>query len=129
MIENSITTIKPFLTVQNGKKAVEFYVSALGAVETKRFALPDQKISSILHIDGAEFYVGDEEPANGNFAPDEKSSNPVRIILQTKTADTIFEKAIELGATVICPITTEDDWRIGKLKDPFGHVWEIGYPL
>jgi PhnB protein len=122
-------TIKPFLTVSNGKKAVDFYTSAFGAVETKRFEMPGQKISSVLEIETAEFYVGDEEPHNGNLSPDLKSSSPVRIILQTKNADALFEKALASGATQVCPMTTEADWRIGKLKDPFGHIWEIGYTL
>ena len=129
MTENNITTIKPFLTVKNGQKAVAFYVSAFGAVETKRFEMPEQKISSVIQIEKAEFYVADEEPQNGNLSSDLQSSNPVRIILQTKNADKLFEKAISFGATEICPMTTEEDWRIGKLKDPFGHVWEIGYTL
>jgi PhnB protein len=129
MKDNNITTVKPFLTVSNCEKAVNFYMTAFGAIETKRFELPDQKISSVLEIEKAEFYVADEEPHNGNLSPNLKSSNSIRIILQTKNADELFEKAINLGATEICPMTTEEDWRIGKLKDPFGHIWEIGYTL
>jgi PhnB protein len=129
MTGNNITTVKPFLTVSNGEKAVNFYTTAFGAIETKRFELPDQKISSVLEIEKAEFYVADEEPHNGNLSPNLKSSNSIRIILQTKNADELFEKAINLGATEICPMTTEEDWRIGKLEDPFGHIWEIGYTL
>jgi len=129
MTKNSITTIIPFLTVHNGKKAVDFYVSAFGAIETKRFEMPDEKISSVIEIEQATFYVGDEEPQNGNISPAQNSNSPVRIILQTKNADELFKKAIEAGATEICPMTTEDDWRIGKLKDPFGHIWEIGFTV
>lgn len=129
MQDNFITTVKPFLTVNNGKNAVEFYISAFGAIEKKRFEMPDEKLSSIIEIDKAEFYVGDEEPNNGNLSPDQNSNSPVRIILQTKNADELFERALKFGATQICPMTTEDDWRIGKLKDPFGHIWEIGYSL
>ncbi|MDR7131476.1 putative glyoxalase superfamily protein PhnB [Algoriphagus sp. 4150] len=73
--------------------------------------------------------MGDEESHNGNLSPDLKSSSSIRVILQTKNADELFEKAIKLGATEICPMTTEKDWIIGKLKDPFGHIWEIGYTL
>jgi PhnB protein len=124
-----MTTVKPFLTVNNGVKAVEFYISAFGAIEKKRFEMPDEKLSSIIQIDNAESYVGDEEPNNGNLSPDENASSPVRIILQTINADELFERALKFGATQICPMTTEDDWRIGKLKDPFGHIWEIGYTL
>lgn len=129
MTDNNTTTVKPFLTVSNGKNAVDFYISAFGAIEKKRFEMPDEKLSSIIEIEKAEFYVGDEEPNNGNLSPAQNSNSPVRIILQTKNADELFEKALKLGATEICPMTTEDDWRIGKLKDPFGHTWEIGYTL
>lgn len=129
MTRNNTATVKPFLTVNNGQKAVEFYISAFEAIETKRFEMPDQKLSSVVEIEGAEFYVGDEELQNGNLSPDLNSNSPVRIILHTKNADKLFDKAIKFGAIEICPMTTEDDWRIGKLKDPFGHIWEIGYTL
>jgi PhnB protein len=129
MTKDNSTSIKPFLTVNNARKAVEFYISAFGAIETKRYEMPDEKISSVIEIEKAEFYVGDEEPHNENLSPDKKSNTPVRIILQTKNADELFEKAINFGANEICPMTTEENWRIGKLKDPFGHIWEIGYTL
>lgn len=129
MTDNDSVTIKPFLTVSDGKKAVEFYMAAFGAIETNRFDMPHGKISSVIQIGKAVFYVGDEEPQNGNWSPDILPHNPVRIILNTKNADELFEKALQSGATTICPMTTEDDWRIGKLKDPFGHIWEIGFAL
>lgn len=91
--------------------------------------MPDKKLSSILEIEKAAFYVGDDEAPNGNVNPDQKSNSPIRMILQTTKADALFENALRYGATVICPMTTEAHWRIGKLKDPFGHIWEIGYPL
>ncbi|PWB26219.1 VOC family protein [Flavobacterium sp. HTF] len=127
-MSDSKTTIKPFLTVNNGIKAVEFYTSAFGAIEKERFEIENQKISSVIEIENAEFYLSDEEPCDG-ASPDIKSNSSIRIILETKNADGIFEKAIKFGAIEICPMTTEEDWRIGKLKDPFGHIWEIGYTL
>lgn len=124
-----MTTLKPFLTVNNGNNAVKFYQAAFDAKETKRWEMANGKISSVLEIENAEFYVADEEPENGNFALNSLSNSSIRLILNTTNADIFFEKAIALGATEICPMTTEDDWRIGKLKDPFGHIWEIGYVL
>ena len=129
MSEINGTRVTPFLTVENGKDAVGFYISAFDAVEVKRFNIADGKISSVIEIEGARFYVADEEPENGNIAPYEGSAGFIRIILQTKNADRLFAQAIKAGATAICPMTTEEDWRIGKLKDPFGHVWEVGYTL
>ncbi|SHM65017.1 VOC family protein [Flavobacterium saccharophilum] len=128
-MNNHTTTIKPFLTVNDAIKAVEFYKSAFGAIEVKRFEMQNQKISSVVVIENAEFYLSDEEPENGNLSPDLKTNSAIRIILETKNADKIFEKALEFGATEICAIKTEEDWRIGKLKDPYGHIWEIGYTL
>jgi PhnB protein len=130
MKENIITTLHPFLTVKNAEAAVSFYIAALGAIEMKRHGKPGEKIMAKISIEGAEFWVGDEEPQCDHFSPDLTSkSSSIRIILETMRADEIFEAAIKLGATQICPMTTEAFWRIGKLKDPFGHVWEIGYVL
>ena len=129
MTNSNTTTIAPFLTVKDAKMAVDFYVSAFGANETSRYDIPNGKLTSKLSIEGALFYVADEEPEFGNLSPDSKSVTSIRIILETKNADVLFAKAIKLGATEICPMTTEDDWRIGKLKDPFGHIWEVGYIL
>jgi len=123
------TTIKPFLTVSDGIKAVEFYKAAFSAIEVQRFEMQNQKISSVIEIENAQFYLSDEEPENDNLSTGLKSNNAIRIILETKNADALFEKALQCGATAICPIKTEEDWRIGKLKDPFGHIWEIGYTL
>lgn len=124
-----MTTIKPFLTVNNGKSAVDFYLSAFGAMEIERHGMPEEKLIAKISIEGAEFWVGDEETQFGNFCPDNQSGCAVRIILQTKKADELFGQALKFVATQICPMTTETDWRIGKLKDPFGHIWEIGFVL
>jgi PhnB protein len=128
-MKNKITSITPFLTVSSCKNAVEFYVSAFGGIVKSKHNMEDSKLSAQISIEGADFWVADEEPEFGNLSPDRTSGSPVRIILQSWNADELFEKAIKHGATEICPMTTEEDWRIGKLKDPFGHVWEIGYPL
>lgn len=123
------TTIIPFLVVKNGIKAVEFYTTAFGALELDRYDMPDGKVMSRIAIEGAEFWMGDEEPEFNNFGPDTIGGTAVRIILTVSDPDTIFTRALEAGATQICPVRTEESWRIGKLKDPFGHVWEIGHPL
>jgi PhnB protein len=129
MSANTPTTIKPFLTVNNGIAAVAFYSAAFGAIEKKRFTMPGNKISSVIEIENAELYVGDEEPEFNNLGPSEERQSPVRIILTTQNADQLFDNALKAGAQQICPMTTEEDWRIGKLKDPFGHIWELGYTL
>ncbi|GAA0537936.1 VOC family protein [Chitinophaga japonensis] len=123
------TTLFPFLSVKNGASAVEFYTTAFGAAVAARFDGQDGKLMAQLFIEGAEFWVGDEEPEFGNYSPESIGGNPVRLILTVSDPDAVFARAVEAGATQICPVTTEESWKIGKLKDPFGHIWEIGHPL
>ena len=123
------TAITPFLVVKNGARAVEFYISAFGAQELVRYDKPDRKLTSKIAIERAEFWIGDEEPEFNNLSPESIGGSPVRIVLTVSDPDAIFTRALKAGATQICPVTTEESWKIGKLIDPFGHVWEIGHPL
>lgn len=123
------TTIMPFLVVKNGSKAVEFYTKGLGATELAHYERPDGKLTAQLAIAGAEFWIGDEEIGFDNRSPETIGGSPVRIVLTVSDPDAVFARALKAGATQICPVTTEEDWKIGKLADPFGHIWEIGYPL
>ena len=123
------TTITPFLVVNNGAKALDFYLAAFGAVVLARYDRPDGRLTAHMAIEGAEFWLGDEEPEFGNLSPTTLGGSPVRIALTVSDPESIFASALEAGATQICPVTTEDYWKIGKLADPFGHIWEIGHPL
>jgi len=122
-------TITPFLTVKSGAKAVEFYIRAFGAQQLEKYDIPNGRQMSRIAVQGADVWVGDEEQEFNNLSPDSIGGSAVRIILNVNEPDSIFTKALEAGATQICPMTTEEYWRIGKLRDPFGHIWEIGRPL
>lgn len=123
------TSITPFLTVSNGTVAVAFYTSAFGAEVTERYEMPNGKLTAKICINDSVFWLGDEEPEYNNLSPQTIGDTAVRIILTADDPDNIFNNALKAGAIQICPITTEEFWRIGKLKDPFGHIWEIGKPL
>lgn len=122
-------TITPFLTVGNAGEASLFYQNGFGAIQIKKHELADHKHMFLLSAEGAEFWIGDEEPQFGNIRPSGTPASSLRMILQTANADDIYARAINAGAQSICPMTTEEEWRIGKLMDPFGHIWEIGYIL
>jgi PhnB protein len=123
------TTIMPFLVVKGGVEALAFYTTALGATVVERDDMPDGTLMAKLMIGDAAFCIGDEEVEYGNRSPQTIGGSPVRIVLITADPDAVFANALQAGATQICPVTTEDTWRIGKLSDPFGHIWEIGHPL
>jgi PhnB protein len=120
--------ITPFLVVTDASGAAAFYEAAFDATILEKYT-NDGRMNARIGIGNADFWIGDEEPEFDNLSPSTIGGSPVRMILTTSDPDTIFVNALKAGATQICPVTVEDDWKIGKLKDPFGHIWEIGCPL
>ena len=52
------------------------------------------------------------------------------MVLVAEDPDTLFDRAVAAGATVIWPIMDQSyGWHIGRVVDPFGHHWEIGKPI
>jgi PhnB protein len=123
------TSITPWLSVRNSHAAVAFYRSAFGAVEVFRLESPDGALVARLSIQGAEFWLSDESPENGNFSPETLGGGTVRIILTVGDPDSMFSTALKAGAIEVSPISEEHGWRTGRVADPFGHHWEIGSPL
>jgi PhnB protein len=116
-------SITPWLSVSNGHAAIDFYKKAFDAFELYHLDAPDGGVVSRLSVQGAEFWISDGVIENFSAEP------PVRMILTTPDPDTLFEKVIKAGATVIYPVGEGHGWRIGRLCDPFGHHWEIGKQL
>jgi len=122
------TTIAPWLSVRDGARAVDFYKSAFGATEVFRMDGGDSVVAR-LSVAGAEFWLSDESPENGNFSPQTLGGSSVRIILTVADPDAVFARAIAAGASQVWAVVEEHGWRLGRVVDPFGHHWEIGRPL
>ncbi len=123
------TTIAPWLSVRGCAQAVEFYKSAFGAEEVYRIEDPDGNVVARLSIDGAEFWLSDGSPEDGNTSPAAGSGTAVRMILTVADPDAIFAMAVQAGASPISHVSEEHGWRVGRVADPFGHQWEIGRPV
>jgi PhnB protein len=122
-------SIVPWLNVRKSAKAVEFYKAAFGAVEVYRIEDPDGNVVARLSVEGAEFWVGDESPEHLNFSPESLGGSTVRIILTVGDPDAVFARAVKAGASVVWPVSEGHGWRVGRVADPYGHLWEIGRPL
>jgi PhnB protein len=123
------TTIAPWLTVQNGVKATEFYKAAFDAIETYRLETPDGGLIVKLSIDGAEFWLSGNTSGNADPNVETLGGGAVRMILTVPNPDVVFSKALGAGASQVFPIVEEHGWKLGRLVDPFGLHWEIGHPL
>ena len=121
-----MTTIAPWLSVNNATTAVEFYKAAFAAAEHERLADESGNvIVAQLSIDDAEFWIQDDAPSS----PASVGGRSVRMILSVADPDALFARAMAAGATEIAPITEDHGWRIGRVADPSGHHWEIGRRL
>ncbi|MEP7319531.1 MAG: VOC family protein [Panacibacter sp.] len=121
------TSIVPTLSLRNGAAALEFYKKAFGAVELMCITGEDGSVVAELAVDGARFFIADESPEHGNFSPETLGGISIRIALFVSNPDAVAANAMAAGASEIYPVADQDyGYRLGCIKDPFGHVWEIG---
>jgi PhnB protein len=121
-------TITPGLVVKEAQKAIEFYKEAFGAeiISVKTAPGGTKVVHSEIKIGDSRIFVNDEFPEMGSRGPQTIGGTPVSLNLYVEDADSMFEKAVAAGATVIMPLTDQfwgDRW--GMVTDPFGHIWSI----
>jgi PhnB protein len=68
--------------------------------------------------------LSDEFPEINILSPETIGGSPVMILLLVPNVDEFFTRAVAAGAKLVRPIEG-DDFRNGKLEDPFGHRWMI----
>jgi PhnB protein len=120
-------TIAPWLTVRNGEQALRFYQEAFGATVVYRLQDPGAGVVARLSVEGAEFWLGDEQTDESE--PESVGGGSVRIILTVADPDKVFARALAAGASEVFAVGEAHGWRLGRLVDPFGLHWEIGHPL
>ena len=125
-METHKTGLLPTLSVRRGAEAVEFYKKAFGAEVIFYIADPDGAVVAQLSIDGVGFLVADESPVHENFSPETLGGSTIRMGLVVPDPDALAKQAIAAGALEIYPVADQDyGYRLGRIKDPFGHHWEI----
>lgn len=126
-IPDGYTSVTPYLTVDDGKRAIEFYVRAFGAERQGKMATPDGKVAHAeLRIGDAVVMLSDDLPHFQGAAPKALGGTTVSIFLYVEDVDALVRQAADAGATVL--MEPEDQFwgdRMGVLSDPFGHVWLV----
>jgi PhnB protein len=127
----NVPALKPLLVVRDAARAIDFYVEALGAREVVRYLARSR--STVSHADlvigEAVFSVTEEARAWNSDAPPSLGGSPVVLQVRVPDADAAFERMIAAGAGVVFPLVDFCGERMGRLRDPFGHLWLISQPL
>jgi PhnB protein len=124
-------SVTPYLSVEGGTAALEFYVRAFGAKELRRELTPDGKvIHGRLRIGDSMVMLSDVFPGGGMASPLSLGSSTVNLHIYTKDVDALWARAVAAGARVAMPIG-DMFWgeRYGQLIDPFGHHWSLSMPI
>jgi len=120
-------SVTPYLIVDGGARAIEFYKQAFGATEVFRMDGPDGKIAHAeIKIGDSHVMLGDESPEMGSRGPGAFGGSPVTLMLYVEDVDATVNRAVEAGAQLTRPVANQfyGD-RTGGVKDPFGHAWYI----
>jgi PhnB protein len=120
------TVVTATLSVRDWSGAMDFYKAAFGAVELYRV---EGGGVGQLAVNGAEFWVAEESPEHLNLSPESLGGCSVRMLLLVEDPHAMQAQAVKAGAAEVLPVSEGYGWRLGRVRDPFGHHWEIGRPV
>ena len=126
-IPDNYPRVTPYLIVDDGGAAIDFYKSVLGATERGRMDGPDGKVGHAeLEIGDSLVMLADEHPQMDALGPKSVGGTPVSLLVYVEDVDDTFERAIDAGAKQLEPVADKfyGD-RSGTFEDPFGHHWNI----
>jgi PhnB protein len=130
-VPEGFTTVTPYLVVNDGAQAMEFYKKAFGATEILRQTTPDGKlIHGRLKVGDAIVMLADEFRGGGASAPTTLGSTSVTLHIYVDDVDALWERALSAGARIAMPLDNQF-WgeRYGQLVDPFGHRWSVSMQI
>ena len=123
-----MTSFQPELWVDRAGAAVAFYAAAFGATVLHRVGSDDDLVAQ-LAIGEAAFWVSTASSERRRFSPLEMQGTTGRTLLVVDDPAAVVERAVGAGAESLADVADEHGWRLGRVRDPLGHEWEIGRPL
>ena len=126
-IPDGYPRVSPYLCVNGGTAALEFYKSVFGATERMRMPAPDGRIGHAeLQFGDSVIMLADEYPEMDVRSPRAIGGTPVTISVYVEDVDAVFNRAVAAGAKSLRAVETQfyGD-RSGQFEDPFGHRWSV----
>ena len=126
-IPDGYPRLSPYLAVDDGAGAIDFYCGVLGAKERMRMPAPGGKIGHAeLEFGDSLIMLADEAPEVGHLGPRSVGGTPVSLSMYVEDVDAVFNRALEAGATALRqPENQFYGDRSASFEDPFGHKWHV----
>ena len=124
-VPEGYSTVTPVLTLEDTRKAIEWYKKALGAEEHGISEGPDGKVMHAAIRIGRSYLILHDEMM-GAKAPRKLGGSPVELFVYVDDCDAVYKRAVDAGAKPTMPVEDQfwgDRW--GALTDPFGFGWQI----
>lgn len=114
--------LTPYLIVNDGAAAIEFYKTAFSATITECLTTPEGRVMHAeLRIGDSPVMLGEHQNLSVQATP---NYAPVSLYAYVEDADAVFAKAIAAGAQEVAPMESKFYGnREGGVADPFGITW------
>lgn len=128
-------TLAPYLCSYDARKAIKFYVDALGGREdgpaweeasgkighaTVRFSA-----TAVVYVSDAYPEAGAQPPKKSNLTDNSKREDASKLCLIVDDVDAVVDRCVAQGASVLMPVRDEKflGRKSARICDPDGHVW------
>jgi uncharacterized glyoxalase superfamily protein PhnB len=125
-IPQGYSTVTPVLTLEDTRKAIDWYKQALNAEEQSVSVGPDGKVMHASIRIGNSYLMLHDEMMDGAKGPRTLGGSPVALWLYVDDCDAVFKRAVDAGAVAKVPVSDQfwgDRW--GAFTDPFGLAWSV----
>ena len=119
--------VVPYLIVDGARRALDWYVSALGATRRgEPIVMADGRIGhGELELRGSVLYLADESAESQVAAPRPGGPATVSFAFEVPDVDASVDRAVAAGAVLERPLADNPYGRNAVVRDPFGHRWII----
>jgi PhnB protein len=126
-IPEGYQSVVPYISVDDAKKAIEFYKRAFGATERGIMPGPNDTIAHAeIQIGDSVIMLSDPFPQMSAKTPKDLGGTTTGLFMYVEDVDEAIQQAADAGATITMP--AEDQFwgdRFGVIQDPFGHQWQL----
>jgi PhnB protein len=125
-IPDGYPTVIPYLSVEDGNGAIDFYVAVLGGRERMRMPGPGGCIAHAEVEIGTGLVMLSDMCPEGAPAPSKLGGTAVSVMVYVADVDAVHAAAVAAGAKSLSDPTNQfyGD-RSAAFLDPFGHRWHI----